>query len=55
MAMDLDTRAALERLSAVAQGGSGQSQHVADLLLAWFNSCENGRATSPACGPSMTP
>lgn len=33
--IDLDTRAALERLIAVAQGDTGQSQHVADLLLAW--------------------
>lgn len=40
--MDLDTRAALDRLIAVAQADTGQSQHVADLLLAWFNSCENG-------------
>lgn len=37
-AMDLDNRTALERLIAVAQG---DSRHIADLLLAWFNSCEN--------------
>jgi len=41
-AIDLDTRAALERLLAVAQGESGQSRHVADLLLAWHNAGENG-------------
>ena len=40
--MDLDTRAALERLIAVAQGDTGQSRHVADILLAWHNPCENG-------------
>ncbi|HCF6085753.1 TPA: hypothetical protein NIH71_005882 [Pseudomonas aeruginosa] len=40
--MDLDTRAALERLIAVAQGDTGQSRHVADLLLAWLNTCESG-------------
>lgn len=40
--MDLDTRAALERLLAVAQGDTGQSRHVADILLAWHNPCENG-------------
>ncbi|MFN9529488.1 MAG: hypothetical protein ACK561_07080 [Pseudomonadaceae bacterium] len=36
-AMDLDTRAALERLLAGAQGDTGQSRQVADLLLAWHN------------------
>ncbi len=41
-AIDLDTRAALERLLAVAQGENGQSRHVADLLLAWHNAGENG-------------
>jgi hypothetical protein len=40
--MDLDTRAALERLLAVAQGDTGQSRQVADLLLAWYNAGENG-------------
>ncbi|MGU2485773.1 DUF7673 family protein [Pseudomonas aeruginosa] len=40
--MDLDTRAALDRLIAVAQGDTGQSRHVADLLLAWLNTCESG-------------
>ncbi|EKQ5877259.1 hypothetical protein SLJ52_003503 [Pseudomonas aeruginosa] len=40
--MDLDTRAALERLIVVALGDTGQSRHVADLLLAWLHTCENG-------------
>lgn len=40
--MDLDTRAALERLITVAQGDTGQSHQVADLLLAWYNASENG-------------
>lgn len=40
--LDLDTRAALERLIAVAQGDTGQSRQVADLLLAWYNADENG-------------
>ena len=40
--MDLDTRIALERLITVAQGDTGQSRHVADLLLAWLNTCESG-------------
>lgn len=40
--MDLDTRAALERLIAVAQGDTGQSRHIADLLLAWHNAGESG-------------
>jgi hypothetical protein len=43
MAMiDLDTRAALDRLIRVAQDDTGQSRHVADLLLAWYNASENG-------------
>lgn len=40
--MDLDTRAALERLIRVAQGDTGQSRRIADLLLAWYNAGENG-------------
>lgn len=50
MAMDLDTRAALERLIAVAQADSGQSRHVADLLLAWLNTCESGGLTHQLMG-----
>lgn len=41
-AIDLDTQAALERLITVAQGSTGQSRDVADLLLAWHNAGENG-------------
>lgn len=40
--IDLDTLAALERLTAVAQGSSGQSRRVADWLLAWYNADDNG-------------
>lgn len=40
--IDLDTQAALERLITVAQGSTGQSRDVADLLLAWHNAGENG-------------
>lgn len=39
---DEKTHAALERLIAVALNGTGQSSHVADLLLAWWSASENG-------------
>jgi hypothetical protein len=40
--MDSETRAALERLICVAQSDTGQSRHIADLLLAWWDTSENG-------------
>ena len=44
---DISTRepgqAALERLLAIAAGPTGQSRHVADFLLAWWNADECGR------------
>ncbi len=40
--MDPETRAALERLIRVAQSDTGQSRHIADLLLAWWSASENG-------------
>lgn len=40
--MDSETRAALERLICVAQSDTGQSRHIADLLLAWWDASENG-------------
>ena len=41
-ALDPNERAALERLIAVALNGTGQSYHVANLLLAWWSASENG-------------
>lgn len=40
--MDPETRAALERLIRVAQSDTGQSRHIADLLLAWWSASETG-------------
>jgi hypothetical protein len=40
--MDPDTCAALERLIRIANGRSGQSEHIASLLLAWWCATENG-------------
>jgi hypothetical protein len=40
--LDPNERAALERLIAVALNGTGQSYHVANLLLAWWSASENG-------------
>ncbi|WP_343350969.1 DUF7673 family protein [Pseudomonas sediminis] len=40
--LDDNTRVALERLIVVAQNRTGQSAHVADLLLAWWSASENG-------------
>jgi hypothetical protein len=37
-----ESKAALERLIAVAQGASGQSRIVAGFLLAWWNAEECG-------------
>lgn len=40
--MDTKTRAALERLIQVAQSDTGQSRHVAKLLLAWWDAGRHG-------------
>lgn len=40
--MDQETRAALERLIQVAQSDTGQSRHVAKLLLSWWDAGVNG-------------
>lgn len=36
------SKAALERLIAIAQSDTHQSRHVANFLLAWWNASENG-------------
>lgn len=40
--LDDETRGALERLIAVALNVTGQSERVANLLLAWYDGHENG-------------
>lgn len=40
--MQANERLALERLMDIADGNSGQSGHVADFLLAWWNAEECG-------------
>jgi hypothetical protein len=34
---------ALARLCAIALRDTGQSRHIADFLLAWYNATENGK------------
>ncbi|UUY07733.1 hypothetical protein LRS11_18220 [Pseudomonas sp. J452] len=41
-AMDTKTRVALERLIQVAQSDTGQSRHIAKLLLAWWDAGGSG-------------
>lgn len=38
--MTPEQKAALERLLVIASRGNGQSRHVADFLLAWWNADE---------------
>ena len=39
---DYDADAALNRLFTVARRGTGQSRHVSNFLLAWWNASQNG-------------